>query len=290
MALFLQILGGNLFVLWGMGKVLGDKLPEILGSPYAELYLKYSWLLLTTGISLVLFSQILKLRKRRANRDSHRVVERDDSNLKTHSISPRGKQYRDLPMQVDWSPLSGGGSNYKSSDLKMISNSRIEIKSSSGSKFFSGFFILLGIGIPGVMGYMDYRESGLELGLLFPLFVSLAFVGVGILMLFFPRPRYLDKRLGWFWAGKKSPSGEQAFRQLAMASPLKELVALQIVAEEINGKNMSYTSWEINIIHEDGTRYNVIDHGNKNSIDSDANIISEFLSIPILVNEQDVSS
>jgi len=288
MALFLQILGSNLFILWAMGKVLGNELLDILGSPYAELYLEYNWLLLTTAISMVIFSQVLKHNKRKASRTSHRVRERDDSSPRTHSIQPQGKRNKALSMQIEWTPLNSGGASFKASNLHKISDSRIEIKSSSGMKLFSALFIAIGVGIPSVMGVIEYQDTGFGWELLFPAIVGLIFTGVGVLMMFLPRTRYFDKRLGWFWVGKKSPSGEQAFRQLSIASPLKELVALQIIAEQITGKNGGYTSWEINIIHKDNTRYNVIDHGDKTSIDYDAKIISEFLSIPILANEQSV--
>ncbi len=86
-----------------------------------------------------------------------------------------------------------------------------------------------------------------------PIFVGLVFVGVGILMLFLPRSRYMDKRLGWFWAGKKTPAGERALRQAKIASPLKELVALQIISERISSKNGSYASWELNLVDNDAT-------------------------------------
>jgi hypothetical protein len=151
-------------------------------------------------------------------------------------------------------------------------------------KLFAGFFIAVGLFIPGVMAYMDYRDQGLEWSLLFPLLGCLIFVAVGIAMMFFPRPRYIDKRLGWFWAGTKNPQGEQAFRQLTNASPLKDLVALQIIAEYISGKNGSYTSWELNIIDKDAMRYNLLDHGDKYSLLQDAETIGEFLSIPIWDN------
>ncbi len=305
MSIFLQILGANLFFLWMIGKVLDKHVLEILMPPYGELFLNYSWILLPISIPLIILAQLLKLKIRREKLKSQQNTQLNNTTTKNHYIEhkdfytesqkARGIQssernpkhndaLKDLAIEVDWTPLSGGGSNFKSSGLHEISDYRIVIKSSSGMKLFAGFFIAMGLFIPGVMGYMDYRDQGLEWSLLFPLFACLAFVAIGIAMMFFPRPRYLDKRLGWFWAGTKNPQGEQSLRKLIDASPLDDLVALQIIAEHISGKNGSYTSWELNIIDKDAARYNLLDHGDKSSLLQDAETIATFLSIPIWNN------
>jgi len=303
MAIFLQILGSNLFILWAMSKVLNNKVLDIIPAPYGELYLKYNWVLLIVGLSLVGFSQILKLKKRRNSRTSHlsndlvinKSKEKNQKNRansyseaqqthKINNINYKSEAHKAVAMKVDWSPLVGGGSNFKTKSLHQEDDSRLVIKSSTGGKFFSLLFIVMGIGIPGIIGLMDYKDNGFEWSLLIPFLVGLIFAGVGILMLFFPRSRYIDKRLGWFWAGKKAPAGERALRQAKIASPLKELVALQIISERISSKNGSYTSWELNLVDNDATRYSVMDHGDNQSLLNDAQIISEFLSIPIWDN------
>ncbi len=320
MPIFLQLLGANLFILWIFGKILGNKIHQILMPPYGDLFLQYSWILAAIGIPLVLLAQIIKLKKRKekcinqlasqTNKQlselqspEHQSSEYKSSEYKTsekkdfytesqkycglkssEKDTKHNSTLKDLALKVDWTPLSGGGSNFKSSGLHKITDYRILIKSSSCMKLFAGFFIAIGLFIPGAMAYMDYRDQGLEWSLLFPLLGCLIFVAVGIAMMFFPRPRYIDKRLGWFWAGTKNPQGEQAFRQLANASPLKDLVALQIISEYISGKNGSYTSWELNIIDKDAKRYNLLDHGDKFSLINDAETIATFLSIPIWDN------
>jgi len=241
---------------------------------------------------LSIFSQILKRNKRKANRDLHFVVERDDSSSSAHCIPPHGKECQDISMQVDWSPISKGGFNFKSSSLYKTSNSRIEIKISLKSKLYYIFIIVMAIIAYGAIGIEMYLDSDQMFTwyLLVPAALGLFQSGIIVMLLFFSKSRYFDKQLGWFWEGKKSPSDEQVFGRLAAASPLKELVALQVISKEVEGRYKPFTSWEINIIHKDGARYNIIGHGDKEAIDHDARIISEFLSIPILIYEKNMDS
>ena len=49
----------------------------------------------------------------------------------------------------------------------------------------------------------------------------------------------------------------------------------------MQSKNSSYTSYELNFVFEDGSRYNVIDHAKYESIQKEAIMISEFLGVPL---------
>ena len=104
-------------------------------------------------------------------------------------------------------------------------------------------------------------------------------------MLFYPKPRVLDKQLGWFWAGNKSIKGEKQLMQLKKSARISEIAALQIIPERISGsKGGSYTSWEINLVSHDAQRLNVMDHGNRQSIVEDAQKLGEFLDVPVWEN------
>ena len=72
MSIFLQVLGASLSFLWMAGEVLNNKVLEILDPPYGQLFIKYSWVLMAIGIPLILLSQILKLKARRAKRTNQR--------------------------------------------------------------------------------------------------------------------------------------------------------------------------------------------------------------------------
>ncbi|KAG1694857.1 hypothetical protein GQR58_006800 [Nymphon striatum] len=135
--------------------------------------------------------------------------------------------------------------------------------------------------IPGFITYELVFDEGFGLEALGLMAFGLIFVGVGILMLFYPKPRVFDKQVGWFWAGSKNLTDEQEFLTLEKSARLNDIAAIQIVAERLSGKNSSYTSWEINLVSHDAKRLNVMDHGNHKSIKADAQMLSNFLNVPV---------
>ena len=114
--------------------------------------------------------------------------------------------------------------------------------------------------------------------------VGSLFVAVVTVMLFLPKPRMFDKQVGWFWAGSKRLLNEQELSVLKKSARLKDIAAIQIVPERLSGKNSSYTSWEINIISYDALRLNVMDLGNRKSIQENAQMLGEFLDMSIWEN------
>ncbi|MFS4481960.1 hypothetical protein ACKGJY_03000 [Hyunsoonleella sp. 2307UL5-6] len=59
------------------------------------------------------------------------------------------------------------------------------------------------------------------------------------------------------------------------------IVALQIIGERVSSDDGSYQSFELNLILDDTTRINVVDHGNLKNLITDAQTLSEFLKTPI---------
>ncbi|RWX50781.1 hypothetical protein VU01_12641, partial [Candidatus Electrothrix marina] len=49
----------------------------------------------------------------------------------------------------------------------------------------------------------------------------------------------------------------------------------------MSGNKSSYCSYEINLVLQDGSRINVVDHGKKNRIREDAHALAEFLGKPL---------
>jgi len=73
--------------------------------------------------------------------------------------------------------------------------------------------------------------------------------------------------------------------KLKQSARLSEIAAIQIIDEHVSGsKGGSYSSWEINLVSEDGQRLNVMDHGNKESIIADAKKLGDFLGVPVWEN------
>jgi hypothetical protein len=65
------------------------------------------------------------------------------------------------------------------------------------------------------------------------------------------------------------------------AAPLHRIHALQLPAEDIRGSKTSYHSYELNVVLDDGSRLNVIDHGNAEKLRDGAGKLSTFLAKPI---------
>ena len=99
-----------------------------------------------------------------------------------------------------------------------------------------------------------------------------------------------DKRNYFFWKGKKSlylkPNGEEAKRSFCK---FDQIHAIQLISEYISPRKLTserktYYSYEINLVLKDGSRINVVDHSNIDSIMHDAQTLSKFLNKPIWDN------
>jgi hypothetical protein len=62
---------------------------------------------------------------------------------------------------------------------------------------------------------------------------------------------------------------------------LGEIHALQLISEHCTSDNSSYYSYELNLVLADGRRINVVDHGNRATLYSDADSLAAFLGVPI---------
>ena len=291
---------GSLFIfIWLATMFMGTDVTKLVPMPYGELLLKYKWLILIAGVLFSAYGFTHDFKQRPKN---HRDKEDSGNNqiTKKNYIAEQ-QQYRsikqideiirnkpelkDLALKVDWTPLNGGGANFKTKKLVRIDDSRIEILHSTGGRLFSVFFILMGSIIPGVIAFSMFKDKGFEWAMLFPLFIGSLFVGVGGAMLIYPKPRVFDKRKGWFWAGNKGLQREQEFIGLKKSARLSEIAAIQVIAERMSSsKAGSYTSWEINLVSKDAQRLNVLDHGHKQSISKDAQMLGEFLDVPVWEN------
>ncbi|MGK0271981.1 MAG: hypothetical protein ACI88H_002647 [Cocleimonas sp.] len=192
---------------------------------------------------------------------------------------------KEIAMKVDWTPLAGGGSNFKTSLLKQVNSSRLEVHKSTGGFLFAAVFAIVGIASMVFGTYFVIADHGLSFTILIPILFGSIFAGAGIAMLIFPRPRIFDRRYGWFWCGNKSLLREQEFISLKESARLSDIAAIQIIDEYCSGsKGGSYRSWEINLVSKDAKRLNVMDHGNKDSISADAKMLADFLGVPIWDN------
>lgn len=286
-------------MIWFLIMFMGENIHKSVPAPYSDDLVRYKWLILGLGLFLAVSGFFNNFKKRRSDKrwnkqtsstDRYSRIQRDSFETQkiqhemSTSVESNDPILQDLIKKVEWSPLAGGGANFKTSYLKTVSPTRLEVAKSKGAYLFSGLFVGMGTIIPGIIATGIIMKEGLQWEILFLALFALIFAGVGILMLIFPRPRIFDKTEGWFWQGKNSLKSEQHYLNLKKSARLSEIAAIQIVPERLSGKNRSYTSWEVNLVSQDAKRLNVMDHGNKESILEDAQILAEFLDVPVWQN------
>jgi len=194
-----------------------------------------------------------------------------------------------LAEKTDWSPLKPGGANFATHRL-LREGDRLEFKISPGARIFSLVFLLVGLGL--LAGFavplvqrrpLVFREQ--DLGGL----VGLVFAAAGwFLHRHFNRPVVFDRRSGYFWKGRIPPNQLVSREAGKDSCPLKEIHALQIIAERVRGDKSSYWSYELNLVRKDGRRLNVVDHGSLEVIRTDAAAAADFLQVPLWDASQQV--
>ena len=183
-----------------------------------------------------------------------------------------------------WKPARGGGANFRTRRLVMVTPHRIEFRASVVAKIFFGGFLLGGIGVAlGVSafhfltGTLSFRTETLM-----PVLVGIVFAAVGGCLLYFgTAPIVFDKSRGFFWKGRKTREGVFHSDSSNHFAALEEIHALQLISEYCRGRKRSYYSYELNLVLRDGKRINVMDHGDCKKLREDADSLSRFLQRPI---------
>jgi len=174
-----------------------------------------------------------------------------------------------------WSPLVPGGTNFTRRRLADTGEARLEYRALPGSLAFGGLFLSIGIlALAGAAAWATLVDWAVVLPMGIPVFVGLVFVGIGAAHLAQDvAPVRFDKRNGRFRRGRARCS-------------LTDIRAIQLLAERgtVAGRYTaaSFLSYEINLVLADGSRTNVVDHGDDPAtVHRDASRIAEFLSVPV---------
>ncbi|SDH49967.1 hypothetical protein [Winogradskyella thalassocola] len=188
-----------------------------------------------------------------------------------------------IESKVSTSPLKTGGASFKTNVLIQENPSKLIYKPSLGAALFSFIFLAVGLGVL-FYALFPLFQSHIE-SVSIPWFLilfGLIFSGAGgFLFYIFYKPRVFDKQQGLYYttyAFKNHRSKRKASEDYLF---LKSIIAIQIIGEHVKSDDGSYKSFELNLILDDASRKNVVDHGNLKSIINDAEILSEFLNIPI---------
>ena len=190
---------------------------------------------------------------------------------------------QDLKLKVDKSPLKSGGASFKTNVLIQESSSKLLYKPSIGVALFNFLFLAIGLGVL-FFGLYPLFNNGFDFASVewFLILFGLIFATAGGFMFyFFYMPRVFDKQLGVFYKAYKPAIHNRKTKASKTQIPLKSIVAIQLIGEHVKSDKGSYKSFELNLVLEDGSRKNVVDHGNLKSIIDDAHVLSDFLRVPI---------
>lgn len=189
--------------------------------------------------------------------------------------------------EVEWGPCKRGGSNFRTRKLVEVDIDRVKFNATLGAKVFSLIFALGSIiwFLPFFLPMKNEDNFGVA-GYFFCSLGGLIFLGAGVgLWIAFTKPITFDRSAGFYWRGRQSP--EMLFGDVPDSKkfvPLDQIYALQIISEycRSSGKNSSsYHSYELNLVLNDRTRVNVVDHGKYSALRTDAETLAAFLEVPL---------
>ncbi len=188
-----------------------------------------------------------------------------------------------LAAEVDWHPMKGGGSNFQTHRLDSSNADLLVFRATKGTLWFCGIFSvigLLGVVIPLAI-FITQGSSDWGL-LLFGVLFGGAFLAVGLLMYYFMTiPRVFDTFYGCFYKARKKPIHTMDSNNKQALTNLSDIKAIQVIRERISSKNGSYHSYEINLVLNDASRINVIDHGKHQAVIEDAETLALNLGVPL---------
>jgi hypothetical protein len=164
----------------------------------------------------------------------------------------------EVALRTSWQPLVQGGANFRTKRLVRVGERRLEIRKSFGAYLFGGVFFLAGC-LPLFFGGQELMLG--EITGLVMLVFGVIFCAVGT-FLAWPTSLRIDGDSHCV----QLKDNEVAFGAIS---------ALQIIEEIVDGSDSRYSSFELNLVLCDGSRHNLIDHGDVTAVRADAARIRE---------------
>jgi hypothetical protein len=184
-----------------------------------------------------------------------------------------------ITSNLDWTPISSHASSFCTHRLIKNNAHKLEFVPTNFARVFNLLFFI----IPSAFFVMLFIAT---LQLAAPIY-SLLFGIIGV-SIFFPlgfflkkiidRPRVFDLAKGEYYAIEKGIRTAE----IEIRESIRAIQALQLLSKEILDSDSDYTSYELNLVFEDGRRLNVISHGGHKQIKEDAELLGKTLNIPIL--------
>ncbi|MBN2640788.1 MAG: hypothetical protein JXR78_03980 [Victivallales bacterium] len=209
------------------------------------------------------------------------------ANANKQSINP--EKFNDpVALATSWSPAKSGGSNFRTHKLRRSKEhyDRLEFVPTIGSWLMGLVFLLIGLGIIIGFSLTLLWTDKVEIPFFIPYIFGGIFTIVGIFIFRMLISKHtFDLDAGYYWVGGKSPDellyATRDLKPEKAPVKLKDIHAIQIVSEWCRSDKSSYTSYELNLVLNDGSRRNVIDHGNVKKLREDAAELAEYLGVPV---------
>ncbi len=172
------------------------------------------------------------------------------------------QQIRDL---TSFEPLCPGGSNFCSHRLDFSEWGRVRVVSTWAAKLAACVFVDVAIAIVAVAVFVERAR-------LLCLIYGGVFLAIGVFLtwtLVLRNRAFFNLIAGQFVRGKE-------------VVDFSRIVALQVVVECVKGgKGGAYLSRELNLVLDDGSRVNVLDHGNLAHFEADTQKLAEALQLEV---------
>ena len=170
----------------------------------------------------------------------------------------------ELALKTSWEPLVGGGINFCTHRLRpkpLGSNDLIEFEVTIASILFT-----VAILIAALVSLISAITSGSNGSIL----AAIAMMGFGIWHAY------------GLWEHKTVFDRIScSFTHKGRTTDLESIRAIQLVREYVSGNKNSYYSYELNLVCSSGDRINIVDHGSLRAIREDAEVLANYLSLPV---------
>lgn len=186
---------------------------------------------------------------------------------------------------VEWTPANPGGANFRTHRLVPVSDRRLEFRSTLGARLFCWVFIGIGLVAPVAVWFVEKLEFNswwASAPFWFATLVSVIFLLAGTFLLReLTSPVSFDLDAGEFFRKHRLFRRDRELRKHSLPLALDRVHALQLLREHVHDSDSSYYSYELNLVLEDAQRILVVDHGKRDELVADAEILAAFLGVPL---------
>lgn len=186
----------------------------------------------------------------------------------------------DLAARTSWEPLRRGGSTFATRRLVEVVPGRVAFDATAAARRFAWLFVGIGVAAPCVVLLFE----GLDVpwwGLAAAALTGAMFVGAGVLLgREFDALIEFDLGAGVFKTERRLVDRERRAPEPVPPIALAEVAALQLVAVDLREEHG--TSWELDLVLDDGRRAFVLSHGGREFLHEDAAWLADRLGVPLL--------